>query len=122
MKGSQRFTKAQRLLTASDYSNVFENNRFKVSNKHLLILAFKSANPCSPRLGLVIAKKNIRFAVQRNRIKRIIRDSFRLHQEDLKQLDIVVLARRGLDKQDNAQISDELTRLWNALASKKAKS
>lgn len=120
--GSQQFTKTQRLLTATDYSNVFDNNSLRVSAKHFLILAYRSPDNRTGRLGLVIAKKNVKLAVQRNRIKRQIRESFRLKQDDLHQLDIVVLARRGLDQKNNTQISDELTRLWNALLSKKAKS
>jgi ribonuclease P protein component len=120
--GSQQFTKAQRLLTATDYSNVFDNNSLRVSARHFLILAYKKPDNESGRLGLVIAKKNVKLASQRNRIKRLIRESFRLRQNELKELDIVVLARRGLDQKNNTQISDELTRLWNALLSKKAKS
>lgn len=68
-----------------------------------------------PRLGLVIGKKNIRLAVQRNRAKRLIRESFRLRQQAIPALDIVVLARRGLDKQNNSQLHAELNTLWDKL-------
>ncbi len=49
-----------------------------------------------PRLGLVIGKESVKLSVERNRLKRLIRDSFRLHQELLAGLDIVVVARKGL--------------------------
>ncbi len=63
----------------------------------------------------MIAKKNIRLAVQRNRSKRLIRESFRHHQDLLSGLDIVILARKGLDKLDNAAIVQLLEKLWQDL-------
>ena len=65
-----KFKKTQRLLNASDYKQVFDYNGAKVANSSLLILAKPSVKYPS-RLGLVVAKKNIPTAVQRNRIKRV---------------------------------------------------
>ncbi len=108
------FPKSARLLTPGDYQQVFQRGQFKASSKTVLILAI--ANELSrPRLGLVIAKKNIRLAVQRNRVKRLIRESFRLRQQDMPCLDIVVLARRGLDKHENSLLHAELNTLWDKL-------
>lgn len=66
-------------------------------------------------MGLVIAKKNVRLAVQRNRAKRLMRESFRHHQQLLEGLDIVILARRDLDKLDNAALTSCLETLWQDL-------
>ena len=108
------FPKSARLLTPADYQQVFQRGQFKVSSKTVLILAI--TNEFSrPRLGLVIAKKNIRLAVQRNRVKRLIRETFRLRQQDMPALDIVVLARRGLDQQENSLLHAELNTLWDKL-------
>lgn len=68
-----------------------------------------------PRLGLAIAKKHIRQAVDRNRIKRLIRESFRHNQVLLSGLDIVVLARKGVDNTSNEIITDALTKHWKVL-------
>ena len=73
-----KFKKTQRLLNASDYKQVFDYNRAKVANSSLLILAKPSVKYL--RLGLVVAKKNIPTAVQRNRIKRVARETFRKKQ------------------------------------------
>jgi len=67
------------------------------------------------RLGLAIAKKQLRLAVSRNRIKRLIRDSFRFNQELLAGLDIVVLTRTSVLKCSNNEILLQLETLWQQL-------
>lgn len=110
----QSFGRKLRLLTASDYKAVFGKAEFKVSSPQLLILAIKSGYE-TPRLGLVIAKKHIRQAVQRNRIKRLLRESFRAHQHLLIELDIVILARSGADSLDNKTFVILVEKLWQDL-------
>jgi ribonuclease P protein component len=66
-------------------------------------------------LGLVIAKKHVKLAVHRNRLKRLIRESFRLRQEFMPPLDIIVLARKGMGDLDNAAVSLMLDQQWNRL-------
>jgi len=114
------FPKTRRLLNSNDFKQVFDNAKIKVSNAEVLILACPSQNS-HPRLGLIIAKKNVRLAVQRNRIKRIIRDGFRVNQHDLKNLDIIVLAKRGIDKFDNPLIHSKMDKLWRKVAQKAAR-
>jgi len=69
-----------------------------------------------PRLGLAIAKRRLGRAVDRNRVKRIVRESFRHHAAELPAVDIVVLARSGLAERDNARLFDSLARHWRRLA------
>ena len=105
------FGKPLRLLTASDYSRVFANSQVKAACPEILIIA--TANDLKqPRLGLVIAKKHVKLATQRNRLKRLIRESFRLQQQQLPDLDIVVLARKGITDLDNAAFSRVLEKQW----------
>ncbi|WP_372750399.1 ribonuclease P protein component [Litorivivens sp.] len=108
------FARTSRLLNAKDFKQVFDTARLKVSTPELLFLACPNQTPHA-RLGLVIAKKHVKLAVQRNRIKRIIRDSFRHHQHDVSGLDIVVLARKGLGTLDNPQIHRDCQQLWEQL-------
>ena len=108
------FGKQRRLLTAPDYSSVFEQNEARVSHRHFLLLARRSPTPVS-RLGLVIAKKNVRKAVQRNRIKRLVRECFRQMPDQAPALDVVFLARRGLDELDNGVLSSILREQWRKL-------
>ncbi len=68
-----------------------------------------------PRLGLAIQKKILKRAVARNRVKRIVRESFRHHQYLLGTLDVVVIGRQGLVRGDNRQLSNSLKMHWNRL-------
>jgi ribonuclease P protein component len=68
------------------------------------------------RLGLVIGKKNLRLASQRNRVKRIARELFRQQdQQSLPNLDLVLIARKGLEKLSNAEIRNILEPLFQKI-------
>ena len=75
-----------------------------------------------PRLGLAIAKKHIRRAVDRNRIKRQIRESFRQYKDTLPPVDIVVLARHATNKKTNTELAAALKNHWQNLVKQCAKS
>lgn len=119
--GKLSFGKSLRLLKSAEFQVVFNNAPLRASHQHFLILA-KPNKLETPRLGLVIAKKYIRLSVQRNRVKRLIRESFRHQQEHLQGLDVIVLARRGLDLLDNPKISRELEKQWQRIIRKKQQS
>lgn len=72
------------------------------------VLAAPNEGTTTARLGLAISKKQVRRAVDRNRLKRLARDVFRLHRAELEGLDLVVMARA------TAAITDKTT-LCNAL-------
>jgi len=103
------FQRELRLLKARDYSHVFDN-AFKINNKAFTLLA-RQNQLNHPRLGLVIAKKNLKFAHQRNRTKRLLREGFRLKQAELANFDLVVLTRRdiaAMSKTDIIHFRDDL--------------
>ncbi|MGR8998641.1 MAG: ribonuclease P protein component [Gammaproteobacteria bacterium] len=81
-----------RLKKPIEYKKVFARP-VKSSDQYFTLLAIKNDFD-HPRLGLAIAKKNIRKAVHRNMIKRAVRENFRMQQQSLGNIDIVVLARR----------------------------
>ncbi|MGQ9659417.1 MAG: ribonuclease P protein component [Thermochromatium sp.] len=68
-----------------------------------------------PRLGLAIAKKCARRAVDRNRLKRIVRESFRRSARRLPAVDIVVLCGQGASHESNRRLFDLLDRAWSYL-------
>jgi ribonuclease P protein component len=64
------------------------------------------------RLGIVASKKMLPRATDRNRVKRIIRETFRHHSIKACKLDLVVLVRRDYSQKVDAQI-DNLQRLFS---------
>ncbi|BFM09846.1 ribonuclease P protein component [Halioxenophilus aromaticivorans] len=108
------FTKRSRLLNACDYQAVFAGPTARASHPNILLLARSNDLGC-PRLGLVIAKKNVRQACQRNRIKRVIRESFRHQQDYIGSIDVIVLARRNLDQLSNPELFQLLSKQWRRL-------
>jgi ribonuclease P protein component len=111
---SNTFPRELRLVTPSQFSRVFDHPVKAVSD-HITILA-KFNDLDNPRIGLTIAKKKEKTAVGRNRIKRIIRDSFRLNQHNLPNIDIVVIARNQIGEADNKHLHKQLNKLWKKIA------
>lgn len=109
-----RFTKSRRLLTARDFKRVFDQPDARASHRCMLLLARCNQQPVH-RLGFVLARKHIRRAVQRNRIKRIAREYFRALPQTEPPVDVVLLARKGLDELDNQTLRDELNHMWQRL-------
>ena len=66
----------------------------------------------APRLGLAVAVKIAGGAVARNRLRRIIRESFRLHQGELPAVDLVVSARPAARAAVGDALRTSLAALW----------
>lgn len=104
-----------RLLTPAHFQAVFNQPPVKAVSKHLTLLA--QPNGLShPRLGVTVSKRNAKLAVQRNQIKRIIRESFRLKQHKLLGFDIIVIAKPGVTELDNSALRDLSDYLWRKLS------
>lgn len=114
---SLSFGRASRLRSPADFKQVFDKTDIKVSTKELLILT-KINTLGSARLGLVVAKKNIRTAVDRNRAKRHIRETFRHQQSELGNLDVVVLVRKSFNELNNVELNRLLNKQWRRLKRK----
>ncbi len=113
------FNRHLRIISPSDYQRVFVKP-IKSGSSAFTVLA--TQNDCEhPRLGLAIAKKHIRRAVDRNRIKRQIRESFRLYKATLPPIDIVVLAKHLTNKKNNTELAELLKNHWQNLVKQCAK-
>lgn len=103
-----------RLLNARDYDRVFQHAQ-KSSGKAFTVLARRSDRELA-RLGLAIPRRQIRTAVARNRIKRLIRESFRRHQDLLCGLDVVVIGRSELTRKNTQGVFACLEKHWRQLS------
>jgi len=65
------------------------------------------------RLGLAVAVRVAGSGVERNRLRRLIRESFRLHQHALPRMDLIVSARDRARRADGAELRAALGALWN---------
>ncbi|MFW5443222.1 MAG: ribonuclease P protein component [Methylococcaceae bacterium] len=104
------FPSQLRLGKPADYKKVFAEP-VKSTDKYFTLLAIRNDYD-NPRLGLAIAKKNIRKAVTRNLIKRAVRENFRLQQHQLINIDIVVLARRDAANASPTLLRKSLDKHW----------
>lgn len=114
------YPKELRLLNARDYQTVFNKVDAKAPCEHCLLLA-RVNNSDHPRLGFIFSKKNIRFAVQRNRIKRVTKDYYRLNRDTLPKMDIIIMARKGIDQLSNDEIRSMLKKQFHKLAKRASK-
>lgn len=112
-----RFTRQQRLTQASEFKDVFAKPMVKIGDANMLLLGIKNQQNTA-RLGLAVAKKQLKHAVARNRFKRLTRESFRHHLNVVKDLDIVVIARAGAAKKTNRELLDLLSKNWHILSKK----
>jgi ribonuclease P protein component len=111
------FSRSDRLLTPEDYSWVFQRPVKSADDCFTVLSRFRGEG--SPRLGLAVSKKNVKRAVDRNRIKRVIRESFRHNRLLLVGLDIVVLGRQGMEKRSNRVLFDSLSGHWKTICEKR---
>ncbi|WP_353110731.1 ribonuclease P protein component [Salinisphaera dokdonensis] len=107
------FPATARLRQASEFRAVFAQGRKFVSRGFVIIAAPGGAD--QPRLGLALAKRRIARAVDRNRVKRVLRESFRLNRHRLGPIDVVVLARSRTAAIDNAALFAQLAEIWPQL-------
>lgn len=99
----QRFPKSAKLLIPSDFKQVMENAEVKSGQPNFLLLATVTGKP-SARLGFIISKKRVKLAVERNRIKRCLRETFRKLHHELPPFDVVFLAKSQLAELSNHEL------------------
>ena len=98
-----KLPRAARLLNAKQYTNVFKHGYFVYRHRGVGIRVLENSGN-TPRIGVIVPKKGNRLAVRRNRIKRLVRDHFRVAKGHLKNFDIIVHVT-------NAVTDEELIRI-----------
>ena len=108
---SARFTRHNRLVKSSEYQRVFDQALRSASSAFTVLARANTGE--EPRLGLVMSTRCARAAVDRNRLKRIVRESFRHNRDRFRGLDIVVIGKHGAARLFNAQLRSILDQHWN---------
>jgi ribonuclease P protein component len=106
----QTFTKADRLLCRTEFIYLTKNGK-RVQNKHFIGYFGKGLkNRC--RIGITISKR-VGNAPTRNRIKRLVREYFRLERQMFKgNWDIIVVAKKGAALLSNPALVSSLKNLF----------
>jgi ribonuclease P protein component len=99
-----------RLTDSDSFDRVFKKAR-RSRDKMFTVLTTDNSGQAA-RLGLAISKKHCRLASSRNRLKRIVRESFRHHRTALEGLDVVVMNLPGTHEAANGALFDSLKAHW----------
>ncbi|MBS0613844.1 MAG: ribonuclease P protein component [Proteobacteria bacterium] len=108
------FEARKRLTQPAEFSTVKKSGR-RFSDVLFVISAMHNQR-AHARLGLAIATRVFGTAVARNRVKRLIRESFRQHQHALPAVDITVAARDAARTASAAQLRASLETSWKNIA------
>lgn len=108
-----RYPPERRLNTPAQFQAVFASGR-RYSDSQFIILARPNGLDRA-RLGFAIARSRIPRAVARNRLKRVVREHFRVHQDAVGGLDLVVMAQSKTTTGDRAALRASLRQHWRKL-------
>jgi ribonuclease P protein component len=110
--GRERLThsKERRLRSKREFDAVYAHGR-RFGNSFFGVTVHLNDKGW-PRLGLAVAVKTAGNAVERNRIRRTIRESFRLHRHEIPALDLVVSARARARGTVAGELRAQLESLW----------
>ena len=100
------YTHRDRLKNASQFTRVFDQAT-KSSSEFFTILSRENTTG-QPRLGVIVAKRHAKRAVDRNIIKRIIRESFRLAKTSLPTNDFIVILKRPINTSNQPKFKHKL--------------
>lgn len=107
------FSKHLRVRTKAQYQQVF-GERQRIFTPYYIVY-HRDNQETHGRLGIVVSKRNARSAVTRNKVKRVAREWFRLQQDALKGIDLVLVARSHAAKATHEELHQCLEKLTSKL-------
>ncbi|HDQ04217.1 MAG TPA: ribonuclease P protein component [Deltaproteobacteria bacterium] len=106
----QSYRKAQRITSSAGFKEIYQQGVWK-SSRNFVTITCRNARGAG-RLGITVSKK-AGNAVRRNRIKRLIREFFRLNKALFPEgCDVIVMARKDMPQLSYPEVCRELTDLF----------
>lgn len=102
-KSPAQFSSAHRLLRKDGFDHVVQAEI--ISDRYFKVFFVRNGKP-DAKLGMIVGKRTLHRAVDRNRVKRIIRETFRQHSIKVCNVDLVVMLRRPFDQESGVQVAD----------------
>lgn len=104
----------QNILSKSEITKAFNNVETKIYSEHFTYL-ISDRETDNPGICVILAKKNIKKATQRNQCRRVIKEYFRLNKELLSHKCLVVLGKKPASVASKEQLWQSVKNLQNAL-------
>ena len=111
--GACRFPRAARLLKPGDFARLRQASR-RIGSRYFSA-EYRSTEDTVARLGLAVSRRVSKLAVQRNRLKRLARESFRRHRANLAGVDVLLIARSAAVAASGSELLADLELLWSRL-------
>jgi ribonuclease P protein component len=111
----------ERRLTDKPQFDAVHREGLRASDPLFMVIA-RPNGLTHARLGLAVGVKAAGNAANRNRVKRVVRETFRHRQQELPPVDLVVNARPAAGKATNAQIVASVVALWARIRERCARS
>ena len=106
-KNTYNLEKTNKLINKKEFDKVFKSPKVAYS-KEFVVLAIKNKECCNAKFGVIVAKKKIKQANKRNKIKRIVREFFRLNKNKFASLNFIFIANKNIDKFQNQALFKSL--------------
>ena len=103
-----------RLNRPEEYQRVFAGAS-RSADRYFTVL-YRPNDLDTARLGFAVAKKKIASAADRNRVRRLARESFRLQRNTLRAVDIIILAQSAAADAKNTVLFASLDKHWQRLS------
>jgi len=99
-----------RIRKQKDFKNIYDNGVY--CSERFLAIKFIKNKELFSRFGFIVSKKISKKAVERNRVKRILRESVRLSKNQIKiGCDIIFIAKNGIELKTHQEIKDVVEKL-----------
>jgi len=114
VKSAFCLSKTQRLKAPADFQQVYGSKQWGGS-KHFTFNVLANDVDQKNMLGVTVSKKVSKRAVDRNHLKRIMREFFRVRQGELKGVNLVLTAKPSSRSADREERLQSLEELWTKI-------